>query len=57
MEGRRPAFIKFLKGKGGVIAVRLETPNKIRDLQRKLYLKAKREPKIRSVWAFSNALR
>jgi RNA-directed DNA polymerase len=30
-----------------VIAVRLETPNKIRDLQRKLYLKAKREPRYR----------
>lgn len=30
-----------------MIAVRLETPNKIRDLQRKLYLKAKREPKFR----------
>jgi len=30
-----------------VIAVRLETPEKIRDLQRKLYLKAKREPKFR----------
>jgi len=27
--------------------VRLETPGKIRDLQRKLYLKAKREPKFR----------
>ena len=24
--------------------MRLETPNRIRDLQRKLYLKAKREP-------------
>jgi RNA-directed DNA polymerase len=30
-----------------VIAVRLQTPNKIRDLQRGLYLKAKREPKFR----------
>jgi group II intron reverse transcriptase/maturase len=30
-----------------VIAVRLETPDKIRDLQRKLYFKAKREPKYR----------
>jgi RNA-directed DNA polymerase len=30
-----------------VIAVRLETPEKIRDLQRKLYFKAKREPKYR----------
>ena len=30
-----------------MIAVRLQTPQKIRDLQRKLYLKAKREPKFR----------
>jgi RNA-directed DNA polymerase len=30
-----------------VIAVRLQTPEKIRDLQRKLYLKAKSEPKFR----------
>jgi RNA-directed DNA polymerase len=30
-----------------VIAVRLQTPEKIRDLQRKLYLKAKTEPKFR----------
>lgn len=30
-----------------MIAVRLETPQKIRDLQRGLYLKAKREPKFR----------
>jgi RNA-directed DNA polymerase len=30
-----------------VIAVRLQTPEKIRDLQRKLYLKAKKEPKFR----------
>jgi RNA-directed DNA polymerase len=30
-----------------VIAVRLQTPEKIRDLQRKLYLKAKSEPQFR----------
>ena len=30
-----------------MIAVRLQTPEKIRDLQRKLYLKAKREPRFR----------
>lgn len=30
-----------------MIAVRLETPEKIRDLQRKLYLKTKSEPKYR----------
>lgn len=30
-----------------MIAVRLQTPEKIRDLQRKLYLKAKSEPKFR----------
>jgi RNA-directed DNA polymerase len=30
-----------------VIAKRLETPEKIRDLQRKLYLKTKKEPKFR----------
>ena len=30
-----------------MIAVRLQTPEKIRDLQRKLYLKAKSEPQFR----------
>jgi hypothetical protein len=30
-----------------VIAVRLQTPEKVRDLQRGVYLKAKREPKFR----------
>jgi len=37
----------LLTRKEKVIAVRLQTPEKIRDLQRKLYLKAKREPKFR----------
>jgi len=41
-EGRRPTFIVSPKEGRKVIAVRLETP-KIRDLQRGLYLKAKRE--------------
>ena len=30
-----------------MIAVRLQTPQTIRDLQRKLYLKAKSEPRFR----------
>lgn len=30
--------------------MRLETPEKIRDLQRKLYLKAKKEPKLRFIY-------
>ena len=30
-----------------MIAVRLQTPENIRDLQRKLYLKGKNEPKFR----------
>lgn len=34
-------------GKGSVIAVRLATPQKIRDLQKALYLKAKQSPKLR----------
>jgi len=29
-----------------LIAVRLETPNRIRDLQRRLYLKAKRDTRM-----------
>jgi RNA-directed DNA polymerase len=46
--GKAPYFsLGLLKGKGEVIAVRLQTPQKIRDLQRGLYLKAKREPKFR----------
>src|SRR5437867_4654375 len=47
-EGRRPAFHQVsYRGKERAIDVRLETPNQIRDLQRGLYLKAKREPKFR----------
>jgi len=34
------------RGKEGVIAMRLETPNGIRDLQRGHYLKAKRDTRI-----------
>src|SRR5512145_1367628 len=46
--GKAPCFHRVCqRGKDEVIAVRLETPQKIRDLQRKLYLKAKREPKFR----------
>jgi hypothetical protein len=41
--GKAPLLsLSLLKREGEVIAVRLETP-KIRDLQRGLYLKAKRE--------------
>jgi len=46
-SGRALLSLCLLKRKGEVIAARLQTPNKFRDLQRRLYLKAKREP----VWA------
>ena len=42
-EGRGNAFITFLKERGEEIAVMLETPEKVRGLQRKLYQKAKQE--------------
>jgi len=42
-EGRGNAFITFLKEQGEEIAVMLETPEKVRGLQRKLYQKAKQE--------------
>lgn len=45
-EGSRPAFIESLNEERSVIAVRLQTPEKVRDLQRGVYLKAKREPKF-----------
>ena len=46
--GKAPCFHGVCeRGKEKVIAVRLQTPEKIRDLQRKLYLKAKRELKFR----------
>ena len=42
-EGRGNAFIRFLKeGREGDCGM-LETPEKIRELQRKLYRKAKQE--------------
>jgi len=39
--------IRFGSGIGTVIAVTLPTPSKIQDLRKKLYLCAKREPKLR----------
>jgi RNA-directed DNA polymerase len=46
-EGRGNAFIRFLKeGRRGDCGM-LETPEKIRELQRKLYQKAKQEPNYR----------
>ncbi len=43
-EGRGNTFIEFLKRERKEIAQNvLETPKKIRDLQRKLYRKAKRD--------------
>jgi hypothetical protein len=36
-----------------VIAVRLQTPEKVRDLQRGLYLKAKREPNTPRIGALA----
>ena len=50
-EGRGNAFIEFLKeGRTGDCG-RLETPEKVRELQRKLYQKAKQEdPNCESYW-------
>jgi RNA-directed DNA polymerase len=46
-EGRGNAFITFLKKRRKGDCVMLETPEKIRDLQRKLYQKAKQEKAYR----------
>lgn len=46
-EGRGDAFIMFLKKGGEGDCVMLETPEKIRELQRKLYQKAKQEKGFR----------
>ena len=46
-EGRGNAFIGFRRREGQEIAVTLETPDRIRELQRKLYRKAKQEPNYR----------
>jgi hypothetical protein len=46
-EGRGNAFIEFLKrGRTGDCGM-LETPEKVRELQRKLYQKAKQEKEYR----------
>jgi RNA-directed DNA polymerase len=46
-EGRGNAFIEFLKrGRAGDCEM-LETPEKVRELQRKLYQKAKQEKGFR----------
>jgi len=42
-EGRGNAFIGFLKEEGTGDCRLLETPEKVRELQRKLYQKAKQE--------------
>ena len=48
MEGRGPTSGMLLKKEmGRRLAKRLKTPEKLRNLQRKLYLKAKREPDFR----------
>jgi group II intron reverse transcriptase/maturase len=46
-EGRGNAFITFLKKRRKGDCVMLETPEKIRELQRKLYQKAKQEKEYR----------
>jgi group II intron reverse transcriptase/maturase len=46
-EGRGNAFIEFLKGGRAGDCGMLETPEKVRELQRKLYQKAKQEKEFR----------
>jgi RNA-directed DNA polymerase len=47
VEGRGPGSGCLGRSRGEEIGVSLETPEKIRTLQRKLYVKAKREPEFR----------
>jgi RNA-directed DNA polymerase len=46
-EGRGNAFIMFLKKRRKGDCVMLKTPEKIRELQRKLYQKAKQQKEYR----------
>lgn len=46
-EPRGPTLVCLQSSKGEGIAVRLSTPVKLRELQRKLYVKSKREPGYR----------